>query len=539
MKSIKSKIILLVLFSTIFLSTLLGIVVFVNVKSIINQNAALTMLNITQSQKLNLDSLLKSVEATALDIAHKAKSESVDFQTLKNDQIRENFVNNISSFAFDIASGTYGTISFYFRLNPDIAGGKEGFFYAKQKWKKTFFKLENTDILSFAPDDVQLNWWNNTKNLKKPSWISPYYDKSLDMLVISYTVPFFDEQKNFIGIIGIDIDFSIFLDMVQNFSLYNNGVAHLADMATKQVFNNIDNANTLITTDEHTNKIEFSDFMANENSGNKLRTYFKDGKKHKLAFETLENGMKFIIHAPENEIYEQSNKLLFVMYSIIVFVVALSSLLAFWFSKKLIDPLLELNVATKQISEGNYDINIKKHSNDEIGELAGDIEIMANKIKDYTSQMSNLAYKDPLTGIRNKVAYSNYTKNLKDKYAIVVFGINNLKIINEKYEYSTGDAVVVMASKYICKVFSHSAIFRLESDEFAAILLGEDFENREEIIKFFQEKMGENELEIPPYSALSIAHGMAICDNTQKSFKEVYLEATSAMLECKRQMKEQ
>lgn len=535
-KSIKSKIILLVIFSTVILSGLLGIVVFINVNSIINQNAVLSMSSMAQTQKLRLDAQLKSAEKSTLYMANKIKNIIPNAQLLKDANYKEKFTNEILTFALDIVRNSYGVTSVYMDLEPDFASKeKNGFFYAKQKYKKTFVKMP-TDGIS-DPDLETSEWWLKPKNSLKPEWISPYYDDDLGTLVISHVSPIFDQNNTFIGIIGIDMDFSVFLDLSQNFWLYNNAVAHLVDVLKNEVYNNIDSSNNLITTKEHTDKAEMDIFAKNENNGDSLIEYKKDGKIHKLAFETLANGMKFVLHAPDDEIFEQSNKLLFIMYSIIIFVVIFSSIFAFWFSKRLIEPLLALNEATKQISQGNYNINIKNRPNDEVGELANSISSMADKIKDYMSQMSNLAYKDPLTGIRNKIAYKNYTKDLQAPFAVVVFGINNLKIINEKYEYSTGDALVIMASKYICKVFSHSAIFRLESDEFAAILRGEDFENRDEIIKLFSEKMSENELEIPPYSALSVAHGMAIYTG-EKDFKEVYLEATTAMLENKRKMKE-
>ena len=536
MKSIKSKIILLVICSTVFLSALLGVVVFINVNSIINQNALLNMTNVAQTQKLRLDAQLKLVEENSLYIANKLNYQIDSDEFSKNAAYKEKITTQIRDFALDIVRNSYSAISVYMDLDPKIAGkSQNGFFYGKRRYKKTFHKLP-TDGIS-DPNLETSEWWTKVKASQKPEWISPYYDEFLDSLVLSHVSPIFDKNHKFIGIIGIDVDFSLLLDLSQNFWIYNNAVVHLMDVEKKQVYNNIDSADKLITTKEHTDEFEMNFYANSEDNGGELIVYEKDGKVHKLVFETLENGMKFILHAPDDEIYAKSNELLFIMYSIIIFVMLISSIFAFWFSRRLIRPLLELHKATKQISEGNYDINIKKSSNDEVGELARNVATMADKIKNYMSQISNLAYKDPLTGIRNKIAYNNYIKDIQAPYAMVFFGINNLKIINEKYEYSTGDAVIMMASKYICKVFAHSAIFRLESDEFIAILLGEDFENREEIIQAFCDNMSDNELEIPPYSALSVAYGMAVCDD-EKDFKEVYSEAITAMLECKRKMKE-
>lgn len=128
----------------------------------------------------------------------------------------------------------------------------------------------------------------------------------------------------------MDLDFGTLLNMSQNFVLYNNGVAHLVDVENKKVFNNIDSTNSLQTTDEHTDHVSFSDLVENINNADRLREYEKDGKEHKLAFDTLRNGMKYVIHALKDEIYEHGHSLLIIMYSIIALVLLLSCLVAFF-----------------------------------------------------------------------------------------------------------------------------------------------------------------------------------------------------------------
>ena len=49
------------------------------------------------------------------------------------------------------------------------------------------------------------------------------------------------------------------------------------------------------------------------------------------------------------------------------------------------------------------------------------------------------------------------------------------------YEYVAG-------SRMICRVFQHSPVFRIGGDEFAAILQNGDYEDREELVRGFEER---------------------------------------------------
>ncbi len=51
-------------------------------------------------------------------------------------------------------------------------------------------------------------------------------------------------------------------------------------------------------------------------------------------------------------------------------------------STKIIIPIIKLNKSTKEISNGNFDIDVIIESNDEIGELGESFNIMKGKIKD-------------------------------------------------------------------------------------------------------------------------------------------------------------
>jgi diguanylate cyclase (GGDEF)-like protein len=94
---------------------------------------------------------------------------------------------------------------------------------------------------------------------------------------------------------------------------------------------------------------------------------------------------------------------------------------------------------------------------------------------------------DELTGVKNKHAYLDMEEAINNQinegscpeFAIAVFDLNNLKIVNDTKGHQAGDRYIKDGCKIICKTFTHSPVFRLGGDEFAVIVDGEDYDNLE------------------------------------------------------------
>ena len=107
---------------------------------------------------------------------------------------------------------------------------------------------------------------------------------------------------------------------------------------------------------------------------------------------------------------------------------------------------------------------------------------------------------DPLTGVKSKHAYIDAEEEIENRinggnmeaFAIVVFDLNDLKIINDKQGHKAGDQYIIDATHLIKEYFPHNELYRVGGDEFALFLMGEDYQNRKDIYKAFDEKMHEH-----------------------------------------------
>ena len=94
-----------------------------------------------------------------------------------------------------------------------------------------------------------------------------------------------------------------------------------------------------------------------------------------------------------------------------------------------------------------------------------------------------LAYRDPLTGLRNRRYCIERLSEELDRakrveggqFSVLVLDLNNLKIINDNYGHASGDrALLSMAQSLEQAVRTHDACCRTGGDEFTLILPNAD-----------------------------------------------------------------
>ena len=178
-----------------------------------------------------------------------------------------------------------------------------------------------------------------------------------------------------------------------------------------------------------------------------------------------------------------------------------------------IRPLSGMTEAAKRIASGDLNVKISYESGNELGLLVRSIREMAAKLEGYV-------YRDKLTGLRNAAAYMSKSAELEAQrkvvkdltYGVVLFDVNFLKKVNDTHGHQAGNQLIRHAARVICRVFAHSPVYRVGGDEFVAILQQQDYENREDLLKVFDEKIAETSFKVPSGNIIniSVARGLAI-----------------------------
>lgn len=169
------------------------------------------------------------------------------------------------------------------------------------------------------------------------------------------------------------------------------------------------------------------------------------------------------------------------------------------------------------------------------------------KTRKQTIEMNELAYKDALTGIRNKAGYDREIQLIEwvmaedlMEFGIALIDLNYLKKINDAFGDDKGNAAIVLLSEVICRVFEHSPVFRIEEDEFAIILKEHDLKNIAELITELQRRLNDfqKNQNLEFWQRISAAIGYAIYNpDIDTSYESLFKRAEEAMYANKKEMK--
>lgn len=162
--------------------------------------------------------------------------------------------------------------------------------------------------------------------------------------------------------------------------------------------------------------------------------------------------------------------------------------------------------------------------------------------------VSQLAYRDGLTGIGNRTAFQEKLADLekmKDALpavAIVMFDVNDLKFVNDNLGHHLGDRMLVQSANIIMTAFESQKgdCFRIGGDEFAVLISGSNVKVRcEQGLMSFKKKMAEHNKKPDKSFRISIAYGYALYnkENAGRKLTDIYQQADMLMYENKKIMK--
>lgn len=417
------------------------------------------------------------------------------------------------------ASYTTGVVTYYYRLNPELSSTQKGFFYSRINGS-TFRSAGIVDIFDYPSDDLpHVGWYFLPVQKQAPMWIRPYFNQNLGLDMVSYVSPVFHDGA-LVGVAGMDISRPTLVGRIQNMAAYDTGYACLLDADGTIYYHPELEAGTNIGD-------PFPEIYAailDPSDSIPLVNYAYEGVRKKAACATLENGLKLVVVAPLDEINAGWHRLLRMMVAVALFLVAVFGLIFFKALSRVTEPLRELTAAAEQLSEGNYEVKLETTAEDEVGTLTRSFQHLVNHLNVYISDLNSKAYKDAMTGVKNKAAFEAKAQELNDairaatpedppRFGIVMMDCNELKEINDAYGHDKGDLYLQSACRMICATFAHSPVFRIGGDEFVALLQNDDYEDRAALVDDFERRCrAYNQAPGNPWEHASIATGMAVFD---------------------------
>ena len=270
--SLQKQVMAFLIMTLVLLTALLSFAAFEIVGNEKDRDIAIEMNTITanEAEKLNHD-YIRFEDAVNHMVG------MTDFYITSVDDIMDPVKRNLQKI-YDIFSQTTNmSLSYYCVYNPELVGKQQGFFYTRNA-ADNMEKREMTIISDFNPEDIErVGWYTIPIRERKAVWLPPYYNKNTRRYTISYCVPYYKNDV-LIAVIGMDFNFEILLNMVDQIHFSKKGYAYLKSADGTVHYHAHDFMLGNVHGDENLKRVKNRELLSKDTSGNEVLSYWKEGR---------------------------------------------------------------------------------------------------------------------------------------------------------------------------------------------------------------------------------------------------------------------
>lgn len=540
MKSIQTKILVLILIIVIVCSFVIGGIGVLHSSEVINREADEIMSLSCKNSANILDNTFDDIEKSVRILAEYAVDNLDNPDILKTDKaFLTEYVKRNENLGLTIVRETQGAVSVYVRINPELAGNQVGYYKIKDTEKSIFKDCIMTDLSQYDHDDIpHVGWYYQTIKAGKPIWLDPYYNANIDVKIISYVAPIYIDNT-LIGVVGMDINFDYITKLSDSIQMYNSGSAFVMSKDF-DVLHQKDRTEIPTVDKTGISQEELIAFVLDEDA--KTIRYTLNGDYKQMVIHRLINGMYLGIAVPVSEIDCAKKNMINQVVTYTVLIGVIFCLTGIVISRTLTMPIKYLNTVAQEVANGNYDVSIEKKTKDEIGELTDSLQMTVKQLKHHVDYISGIAYVDGLTGVKNHLAYVRDIDELKSRllyeemeFSVVVMDLNGLKKINDTYGHDVGNELLKSAVSSISKVYGSENLYRIGGDEFVVFMKESDKKRCDALENELRDYLAKQEGNIKPV----IAIGTAVCNREKGTdFDVLFHRADERMYLDKKKLKE-
>lgn len=440
--------------------------------------------------------------------------------------------------------------SVYFHADPERYGTDYDFFYRCNVPGSEPVELEPHDPRTYEAQFGQpADWYYNAAQSGTAQWLPPRVVEAVSAydgeLVVGYTTPLYLADGTLLGVVGMDFPLNAITSELHSIRLYESGYVFLTSREGVVLDHPTDAYGTDLSAIRGV-QWELVQQMLAEPTHTDLVNYEVNGRPQRMATVQLRNGMVLIAAVPVAEINAAVYRTIWQSAICFVALLAVCTVLIYVLVHRFLHPLAQLTEASRQIINGDMEVSLPYQGEDELGVLTENFRQMTVFLRRRMAKYNTMAYTDAMTGVKNKASYEMAVSLMETRmeeghveFGIVVFDLNNLKRTNDKLGHEAGDRLIKHASTIICHAFSHSPVYRIGGDEFAALLEGEDYHNSAACFDKMCALRDQINSTLPIAEQVSIAYGMArFTPGQDKTYHDVFTRADTLMYDRKRYMKQ-
>lgn len=352
MKSIKSKIVLVVIMCSLISTVICGSISIVESSRVAKESSRDRMGLVCENQSQKLDSMMRQVSQSVDTLYDLALSELDDFGKFKSDAgYVDTYTQKIAPMLKQTAVHTQGAMSVYIRYNPEFTEPTSGVFYTRDSADSEFQEVEPTDFTMYEPDDLEhVGWYYIPVGNGQPTWMEPYLNSNINVYMISYVIPMFVDGES-VGIIGMDIDFTAFTQILDTSSVFESGYAFLANEQGEIMHHKeLETGSSMAEAGLE----EIAASLALPDQEKVIQQYAWKGTAKSMCYASLVNGMKFILTAPTAEFAAQAKTMRTLILLGAVVAMAVAALVGFVISISMTRPIRQINSIVSETAKFNF-----------------------------------------------------------------------------------------------------------------------------------------------------------------------------------------
>lgn len=395
MKSIKTKVIVSVILCALLSAVICGTISIANSSSSSYENSRKEMELTCQYQSQTLNATMEQV-AQSVDMAYNMAVKNLDdVSAFKSDkEYVEAYTAKMADVLLEAAKETDGALTAYIRYNPDFTDPESGVFWTRNDAESEFEGVTPTNFSMYEPDDLEhVGWYYIPVQNQKPTWMSPYLNSNINVYMVSYVVPIYLNNESF-GIIGMDIDFRQFTDVVDKAQIFETGYAFLSDENGTIMYHPAMEVGTSLA-DEGLK--ELADSLVQTDNEKKLVNYTYQGIDKVMYFEHLENGMRYVLSAPAADLQAAAAQTAQQIIGGAVVAVLISAVIGLFIGLAITRPISQINGIVSKTAEFEFSHNPANEKlykrRDETGSMATSLHEMRKNLRQMVADIHQ-AYKD-------------------------------------------------------------------------------------------------------------------------------------------------
>lgn len=334
----------------VFVAVIVGVgaVVFRVAQGYLETSSEKQMETMAQKYQIEMDNMQKNIMQSVNIMATTIEERIQGLEDIEEQERCDEFTNELRRYILTNGNYTNGCIAVYLRFDPDLCKGEKGIFYIKKQGKRNFDEEILTNISAYDQKDVEhVGWYYIPKQKEAASWIGPYYNENISVNMCSYVVPLYYNGQ-FIGVTGMDIDFTYMLEKIKKMEVYERGYAYLKDQ----------NGQVLYRPDIDQTEEEWIE------------------KEKKLS-----NGSYLVLAAPREEIYENRLELRRLVFRMSAVISVLFGLALLYF---------HCSIVRKELAKEEYNRQLSALGNIYIAMYVLDIEKNLMKIVNVNKSLLQL-----------------------------------------------------------------------------------------------------------------------------------------------------